>query len=81
MIKKESDFMNSIQLKEKLKKISKEREVDFNILLRIYMYDRFLERLAVSKYRDNFILKGGFYLSSFLIYFFFILFCKFQDFL
>ena len=30
------------------------------------MYDRFIERLAVSKYRDNFILKGGFYLSSFI---------------
>lgn len=28
------------------------------------MYDRFIERLAVSKYRDNFILKGGFYLSK-----------------
>lgn len=28
------------------------------------MYDRFIERLAVSKYRDNFILKGGFYLST-----------------
>lgn len=28
------------------------------------MYDRFIERLSVSKYRDNFILKGGFYLSA-----------------
>lgn len=28
------------------------------------MYDRFIERLAVSEYRDNFILKGGFYLST-----------------
>lgn len=28
------------------------------------MYDRFLERLSVSKYKDNFILKGGFYLST-----------------
>lgn len=28
------------------------------------MYDRFLERLSKSKYRDNFILKGGFYLST-----------------
>jgi len=28
------------------------------------MYDRFIERLVVSKYRDNFILKGGFYLST-----------------
>ena len=28
------------------------------------MYDRFIERLSVSEYKDNFILKGGFYLST-----------------
>lgn len=28
------------------------------------MYDRFVERLSKSKYKDNFILKGGFYLSK-----------------
>ena len=55
--------MNSMQLKDKLKNISKEKNVDFNTLLRIHMYDRFIERLAVSNYKDNFILKGGFYLS------------------
>ena len=27
--------------------------------MRIYMLERFLERLAISKYRDNFIIKGG----------------------
>lgn len=53
-----------MQLKDKLKNISKEKQVDFNILLRLYMYDRFIERLSVSKYKDNFILKGGFYLST-----------------
>lgn len=56
--------MNSMQLKAKLKNISKEKNVDFNTLLRLYMYDRFIERLSVSKYKDNFILKGGFYLST-----------------
>ncbi len=56
--------MNSVQLKDKLKNISKEKNVDFNTLLRFYMYDRFIERLSVSKYKDNFILKGGFYLST-----------------
>lgn len=56
--------MNSMQLKDKLKNISKEKNVEFNTLLRFYMYDRFLERLSKSKYRDNFILKGGFYLST-----------------
>ena len=56
--------MNSMQLKDKLRNISKKRNVDFNTLLRLYMYDRFIERLSKSKYRDNFILKGGFYLST-----------------
>lgn len=56
--------MNSMQLKDKLKNVSKEKKVDFNTLLRLYMYDRFIERLSVSKYKDNFILKGGFYLST-----------------
>lgn len=56
--------MNSMQLKDKLKNISRKKNVDFNTLLRLYMYDRFIERLSVSKYKDNFILKGGFYLST-----------------
>ena len=56
--------MNSMQLKDKLKNIVKEKNVDFNLLLRFYMYDRFLERLSKSRYKNNFILKGGFYLST-----------------
>lgn len=49
--------MNSMQVKDKLRNIAVKRNLDFNTLLRLYMYDRFIERLAVSKYRDNFILK------------------------
>lgn len=56
--------MNSMEVKDKLKHISKTRNVDFNVIYRFYMYDRFIERLSNSKYRDNFILKGGFYLST-----------------
>ena len=56
--------MNSRGLKDKLRNISIEKKVDFNTLLRLYMYDRFIERLSKSKYRENFVLKGGFYLST-----------------
>ena len=28
------------------------------------MYERFIERLAISDYKLNFILKGGYYLST-----------------
>ena len=56
---------NSAQaVKDKLKNISKEKNVDFNSVMRFYMYDRFVERLSKSKYKDNFVLKGGFYLSN-----------------
>ena len=56
--------MNSIQLKAKLRNVAKEKNMNFNSLIRLYMYDRFLERLSKSKYRDNFVLKCGFYLST-----------------
>lgn len=58
-------MINSAQaVKDRLKNISKQKGVPFNSVLRLFMYDRFIERLAKSKYNDNFILKGGFYLSS-----------------
>lgn len=42
--------MNSMQLKDKLKNFSNKKNVDFNVLLRLYFYDRFIERLSLSKY-------------------------------
>ena len=56
---------NSIQaVKDKLRNISREKNIDFNSVMRFYMYDRFVERISKSKYKDNFILTGGFYLSK-----------------
>jgi len=34
------------------------------IMLRIYLMERLLERVSLSKYRDNFVLKGGLLVSS-----------------
>ena len=51
-------------VKDKLRNISNEKNINFNAVLKFYMYDRFIERLSKSKYRDNIVLKGGFYLSS-----------------
>lgn len=56
--------MNNMQLKSKLKNISNKKKTNFNTILRNYMYERFIERLANSNYKDNFIFKGGFYLST-----------------
>ena len=58
-------MIKSIQaVKDKLKIVAKEKNMEFNSVMRFYMYDRFIERLSRSKYRNNFILKGGFYLST-----------------
>jgi hypothetical protein len=48
-----------ISVKAKLLNLSKERSVDFNSILLRYFQERFLYRLTVSKYKNNFILKGG----------------------
>lgn len=56
--------MNSMQIKDKIRNVANKKNVDFNSVFRLYMYERFIERLAISEYKDNFILKGGFYLSS-----------------
>lgn len=40
--------MNSMQLKDKIKNITKEKNVDFNTLLRLYMYDRFLKKIIIK---------------------------------
>ena len=58
--------MNSMQIKDKLKNIAKEKNIEFNILLKFYAFDRFILRLSKSNYTDNFIIKGGFLLSKFL---------------
>ena len=36
----------------------------FQIMLRLYLMERLLERVSLSKYRDNFVLKGGLLVSS-----------------
>lgn len=55
---------NIQSIKAKLKNIAKEKNIEFNSVMRAYMYERFVERLSLSKYRDNFIIKGGFYIST-----------------
>ena len=54
----------SRQLKDLIKNKSKGNSAKAQILLRNYMMERFLERMSVSKYKKNFILKGGMLVSS-----------------
>ena len=47
------------QLKDLIRNLSKENRVEAHILIRNYMMERFLERMTLSSFRDNFVLKGG----------------------
>ncbi|HUW63369.1 MAG TPA: nucleotidyl transferase AbiEii/AbiGii toxin family protein [Spirochaetia bacterium] len=50
---------SSTQLKALIRNMAKEKRINAQILIRNYMLERLLERISLSKYRFNFILKGG----------------------
>lgn len=52
------------QLKGAVKNIAKQKNVSPQAVLQTLMFERLVERLSVSKYRDKFILKGGLLISS-----------------
>lgn len=52
------------QLKGRIKNLAKENNADPRLLMRLYMMERFIERDSVSKYKDNFIIKGGILVTS-----------------
>ena len=54
----------STQLKALVRNLSRKSNVGAEILLRNFMLERFLERIAVSDYRCNFILKGGMLIAA-----------------
>lgn len=47
------------QVKGRIKTIANNKTSDARVLMKIFMMDRFLERIAYSKYNNNFIIKGG----------------------
>ena len=47
------------QLKDLVRNLSKKKSADAQILMRNYMMERFLERISLSEYKNQFILKGG----------------------
>lgn len=46
--------------------MAKENNVAAQLVLQTYMLERLLERISISKYKDNFILKGGMLISAML---------------
>lgn len=57
---------NVMSFKAKINNISKEKKIAPQSVLQVYMLERLLERISVSKYKDNFILKGGMLISAIL---------------
>ena len=52
------------QLKGKVRNVAKEKGLSSQEILQMYFFERVMERLSVSRYKNNFILKGGFLISS-----------------
>ena len=47
------------QLKDLIRNLSRTKSADAQVLMRNYMMERFLERISLSEYKNQFILKGG----------------------
>ena len=56
--------LTSAQVKGRIKNIASKNDADPRVLMRIYMMERFLERVSLSNYRDNFIIKGGMLITA-----------------
>lgn len=55
---------NAMSLKAKINNIAKKEKVLPQAVMQTYMLERLLERISISEYKDNFILKGGMLISS-----------------
>ena len=55
---------NVMQLKAIIKNLAKEKHISAQLVMQNFMLERLLERISVSKYKQNFILKGGFLIAA-----------------
>lgn len=55
---------NAKSLKDKARNVANENAISIQQVLQNYMFERVLERLSKSEYKENFIIKGGLLLSS-----------------
>ena len=53
-----------MKFKAIINKFAKENKIAAQAVLQTYMLERFLERISLSNYKNNFILKGGMLISS-----------------
>lgn len=55
---------NAMQLKAIIKNLAKEKHMSAQLVMQNFMLERLLERISMSKYQQNFILKGGFLIAA-----------------
>lgn len=55
---------NKDSLKAKAKNLALKNNIDSSYILQTFMFEALLKRIEKSNYKDNFIIKGGFLLSS-----------------
>ena len=55
---------NAMQLKAIIKNLAKEKHISAQLVMQNFMLERLLERISVSKYQQNVILKGGFLIAA-----------------
>ena len=54
----------SMSLKAKIRNLANKKDMSAQVVLQNYMFERFLERLSKSTYKDKFILKGGILIAA-----------------
>lgn len=57
-------MINIESIKAKIRNLAKNNNLSSQEVLQMFLFERFLERLSKSDYRSNFVIKGGFLVSS-----------------
>lgn len=55
---------NAMQLKAIIKNLAKEKHISAQLVMQNFMLERLLERISLSRYQQNFILKGGLLIAA-----------------
>ena len=57
-------MINIESIKGKIRSMVEKKNLKSQEVLQIYFFERFLERISKSNYKNNFVIKGGFLISS-----------------
>ncbi len=55
---------SAMSLKAQIRNLAKKKNIKAQVLLQNFMFERFLERLSLSEYKDKFVIKSGMLVAS-----------------